>query len=142
MKNPIFIIFIIIITIILLKSGVSPRQSSPSQPQKEVFTIVSTNPDPLDEATILPNQFIEFTFNKPIFRSEFKHSFDPGIEHEIEAIGGRDKEFGSKMRIIFKKPLSLGGGFTLFIYSNTKTEEEELGREYIYHFKTIRYTGI
>lgn len=134
--------FVSVLLVIFIQKSNLVSKNPASQTQPESFRIVSTNPDPLEGATILPNQPIEFTFSKPIFRSEFKHSFDPGIEHEIEVIDGRDKEFGSKMRLIFKKPLNLGGGFTLFVYSNTKTEREELGREYIYHFKTIRYTGI
>lgn len=145
-KKFLFVILVfvsVLLVIFIQKNNPAVNKNPASQIQPEAFRLVSTNPDPLDEATILPNQVIEFTFSKPIFRSEFKYSFDPDVEHEIEVIDGRDKEFGSKMRIVFKKPLNLGGGFTLFVYSNTKTEEEEeLGREYIYHFKTIKYTGI
>ena len=138
------IIFISILLVIFIQKNKPAVNKNPtSQTQPEVFRLVSTNPDPLDKTTILPNQPIEFIFSKPIFRSEFKHSFDPDIEHEVEVIDGRDNAFGNKMRIVFKKPLELGSGYTLFIHSNTTTESKEtLGRDYIYHIKTIVYKGV
>lgn len=121
-----------------------PAQQSNSQAtQEEQLKIVSTNPDPLEGATILTTQYLEITFNKPLFVSEFKHEFDPPVEHNVEVINGRDHAFGSTFRIIFKKPLELGSGYTLFILSNTKTEENlELKQNFDYHFSTINYKGV
>ncbi len=112
-------------------------------PPEEQLKIISTNPNPLDEATILPTQNIEITFNKPIYRSQFKHKLDPDIEHEVEVVNGVDKEFGSTMKIVFKNPLPLGSGYSLFIYGNTTTEDNlPLGSDIVYHFKTIKFRGI
>lgn len=105
--------------------------------------LISIIPNPLDNATILPTQNLEFTFNQPLFKSEFKYKFDPTIEHEVEVVSGRDTQFGSTFRIKFKKPLPLGSGFTLMIEAGTKVDEQhKLDRDYIYHFQTIRYQGV
>lgn len=133
---------ITVIAVILIKLGSTPKQDDP-QSQTQYLQIISTSPNPLDEATILPSQTIEFTFNKPIFRSEFKHKFDPEIEHEIETVNGIDKEQGKTLRIVFEKPLEFGSGYTLFVEQNTHSEDgQKLEREYQYHFKTIKYSGI
>lgn len=111
--------------------------------QEEKLTIVSTKPDPLDEATILPNQSIEITFNYPIYRSELKHRFDPEIEHEVITVNGIDKELGTTFKITFNEPLELGKGYTLFILSNTHDQKNHsIDHEYTYHFKTISYRGV
>lgn len=141
--NIIFIIFIIVIMVILggfLKQNPDkPQTESP----KEELKIISTNPDPLEGATILPTQSIEITFNKPVVKSEFKHHFDPELEHEIEVVGGRSNSYGQTFKIIFKKPLELGSGYTLFILPNTHTEDGlKLEKDIIYHFKTISYRGV
>lgn len=106
--------------------------------------VVKTNPDPLDEATILPTQSIEITFNKEIPKSEFKHQFDPEIKgYEIEAIGGGDATKGTTMKVNFKEPLELGGGYTLVIQNSTRTNDgKNLDHQYEYHFKTIQYKGV
>ncbi len=133
------IIIIIFITIIIVIVGLILRQNpdkSVQPPQKEELKIISTNPNPLEEATILPTSSIEITFNKPVNLSEFKHRFDPEVNHEVEAIK-------NTFRITFKKPLRLGSGYTLFILPNTHTEDGlSLDREIIYHFKTISYRGV
>lgn len=130
------IIIIIIITVIL---GFFLKQNptKPNSPvSREELKIISTNPDPLEGATILPTQSIEITFNKPVNTSEFKHRFDPEIDHQVET---KNNTF----RIIFNKPLKLGSGYTLFILPNTHTEDGlTLGQEIIYHFKTISYRGV
>ncbi len=142
------IVFIIIFAIISITRIISINRSVFLKPEQlptvapEQLKIISTNPHPLDEATILPTQNIEFTFNKPLFRSQFKHKFDPDIEHEVEVIDGRDKEFGQTFKIVFKKPLELGLGYALFVFTNTKTEGGLfLDKEYVFHFQTIKYKG-
>lgn len=139
------ILFILLGMIILVGFFVwkTKSQINPVTTQQEFLKIVSTNPNPLDEATILPTQSIEITFSKPIFKSEFKHGLDPEIDHEIEVVSGESKEYGKTMRIVFKKPLEFGSGYTLFILQNTHSEEKlTLEREYQYHFRTVKYNGI
>lgn len=110
--------------------------------QQDVLKIMSTNPEFLDGAVILPTQNIEFKFNNLISVSEFKHSFDPELEHEIQVDYDRKNNI-TTIKIIFTKPLDLGSGYTLFILSNTKSEDnKELGKEYQYHFSTIKYKGV
>lgn len=134
------ITLILVIGFFLFKPKSSPTYIAP---QPDYLKIVSTNPNPLDEATILPTQSIEIEFSKPIFRSEFKHHLDPELEHEIEIVNGTDKEQGKTIRITFKKPLEFGSGYTLFVEQNTHSEDgQKLEHEYQYHFKTIKYSGI
>ena len=118
-------------------------QKQPKTKVVDSLQIVSTNPNPLDEATILPTQAIEITFNKPIFRSEFKHKFDPEVDHDVEVVNEENQEYGKLFRIVFKKPLEFGSGYTLFIEQNTHSEDKQtLEKNYQYHFKTIKYSGI
>ena len=134
---------LLIIIFIAFKTFSIENAPTPQTTQAEKLEIVSTNPSPLEGSTILPTQYIEVTFNKPLFVSEFKHRFDPEIDHEVKVINGRDYAFGSSFRIIFKKPLELGSGYTLFILSNTKTEENlELKQDFDFHFSTISYRGV
>ena len=129
--------------IFLVKNKQGFFVNKPAADLTNQLQITSTKPDPLDEATILPTGSIEVTFNKPIVASELKHRFDPDIEHEVEVTGGINNFYGQTFRIIFKKPLPLGNGFTLFILKETHTEEKEtLDKEYIFHIKTIKYTGV
>lgn len=112
-------------------------------PQLENFKVISTKPDPLEGATILPTQEIEITFNREVVRSEIKHKFDPEVEHEITTINGKNSEVSKTFKITFKKPLSLGSGYTLFIYDGTHTENKQnLDKQYSFHFETIAYKGI
>ena len=139
-------IIMVITIIIIIIGGLSLKQNlnkPPQSPPKEELKIIATKPDPLEEATILPTSSIEITFNKPIVTSEFKHRFDPELEHKVEVINGINNSYGQTFRIIFKKPLQLGSGYTLFILPNTHTEDGlNLNKEIIYHFKTISYRGV
>ena len=149
MKKQIFFGVLILgtIFIIILKENFFDKQKQVQVQEKPVeqiesddLKIISTSPDPLEGATILPTQNIEFKFNKQI--SEFKHRFDPEVDHEIEAAyDSTDKT--TTIKIIFKKPLILGSGYTLFVLSNTNSVDKiELGRQYDYHFSTIKYKGV
>ena len=135
-------IFAAIASILFLRL---PKESDIKQTTNEIqyLQIISTSPSPLDEATILPTQAIEITFNKPIFRSEFKHKFDPEVDHDVEVVNEENQEYGKLLRIVFKKPLEFGSGYTLFIEQNTHSEDKQtLEKNYQYHFKTIKYSGI
>lgn len=139
-------LLIIFITIIIVIVGLILKQNSDKSvqnPPKEELKILSTNPSPLEDATILPTGFIEITLNKPVVTSEFKHRFDPELEHEVEVINGINSSYGKTFKLHFKKPLQLGSGYTLFILPNTHTEDGlKLDKEIIYHFKTIGYRGV
>jgi hypothetical protein len=139
------LIFILLVLIgagifLFLKSKLSINQNI-TTPQADKLQIITTTPNPLDGATILPTQTIIVAFNKPVAISEFKHRFDPEVEHTIETQTNDWK--GTTMKITFKKPLQLGSGYTLFIESNTHTEAKEgLDHQYVYHFTTISYKGV
>lgn len=125
-----------------MKNSVVQPQKTATQTQQSL-KIISTEPDQLDGVTILPTDSIEITFNKPISVSEFKHHFDPEVEHSVEAIGQTSSKGAYQFKITFKKPLELGAGYTLFIESATHTQEgDTLDHEYNYHIKTIGYRGV
>jgi hypothetical protein len=143
MKKISMVIILILIGIgifLFIKPKLQSKQSNVTT-QSEKLTVVSTTPNPLNGATVLPTQTIFITFNKPVAISEFKHRFDPEVEHTIETQANDWK--GTTMKITFKKPLQLGSGYTLFIESNTHTEaKEDLDHQYVYHFTTISYKGV
>lgn len=126
-----------------LKSPENPTDPEATyKVSEDKLEIVSTNPDPLEGAVILLTQTIEIKFNKRLSVSEFKHRFDPEVEHEVEAIYDKISNTTS-LKIKFKKPLNLGSGYTLFILSNTASEDNKLlEREFNYHFSTIKYKGV
>lgn len=137
-----FVISLLVISVgVFLYQKQTIKLAAPQQEEK--LTIVSTKPDPLDEATILPKDGIEITFNYPIYRSELKHRFDPEMKHEVVVVNGIDKELGTTFRITFNDSLELGRGYTLIILPETHDQKNHnLDHEYIYHFKTISYRGV
>lgn len=138
----VFIIIITVIIIILQKTGINPQSNTPT-PEPDTLKLVSIKPDPLDNATVLPNLAIEVSFNKPILTGELKHRFEPQMEVNIEPLDKLTPKGASKFKITFKKPLELGKNYTLFILSNTHTEDGlELGQEHRFRFKTIDYRGV
>lgn len=107
------------------------------QPEKPL--VLTTNPSPLEDATILPTQIIELTFNYSLIApSELKHKIDPPADIKIELSADR-----KTVKIVPVKPYHLGSGYTLFILPDTKFEGGRLLKdEKIFHFKIIRYRGI
>ena len=142
-KIILLVIFFIAVFVIIFFTNKKPVTSITTPPtQTEQFKLISTNPNPLNESTILPTQDIELTFNKEVVRSEIKYKIDPEVLHKIEVINGKNDSTGTNFRIVFTKPLELGSGYTLFIYFNTHTNKINLDKEYIFHFSTIKYRGI
>lgn len=133
------------ILILIFQQGLynKPTASVEKQSEKQIQTdtpeIVSTNPSPLEESILWAMQPIEITFNLPLENApEFKHKMDPKYDYKVEL--SDDKK---TIRIIPTKPLPLGKGFTLFIQADTKLEgNKTLGRDYIFHFRTIEYRGV
>ena len=111
--------------------------ATPSQTDKP--QIVSTKPSPLDENIVSAVEVIEITFNRPLENvGEFKVKMEPDIEIKAELSGDR-----KTAKIIPVKPYELGTTFTLRIGPETKFDGVgRWGEEKVYHFKTIKYTGV
>ena len=115
-----------------------PKVETNISTNNEEIKVVSTSPNPLEEAVILPNQNIEITFNQPIEnRGEFKNLIEPKADYEIKLSDDR-----KTAKIVPHVPFQLGVTFTLFIKPDTKFDGKTLNREIIYHFKTINYQGV
>lgn len=102
--------------------------------------LISTIPENLNEAIILPTQVLELTFNHPLENpGEFKHKFEPKIEYTLKL--SDDKK---TVKITPKSTFQLGTTYTLFIYSDeTKFDGgKRLNDNITLHFKTIEYKGI
>ena len=148
MKFVKFIIIIIVIFFLAIfaysqikpKSEDSKETNPPkSQTQNDSPKIISTKPDPLEEATVPAVDSIEITFNKPLQNpSEFKVRIEPKIDFKIEL--SSDKETG---KIILEKPLDLGMSYALYIGRDTKFDGVgEWGMDKEFHFRTVSYKGI
>lgn len=116
----------------------SPAQTT-SITENNSPKILSTKPDPLEEAIVAANETIEFTFNKSLENvGEFKLRIEPKIEFKIALSQDR-----KTAKIIPLASYELGVTYTLFIGPDTKFEGVGAWRqEKIYHFKTIRYRGV
>lgn len=101
--------------------------------------IVSTKPDPLEDTIISATEIVEISFNRPLENiGEFKSRIEPKIDYKIELSSDR-----KTAKIIPSKPYPLGTTFTLFIGPETKFDGVgRWGEEKIYHFRTIKYTGV
>lgn len=112
---------------------------SPVAQQSNSPQIVSTNPDPLDNATIPASQIIEINFNIPLQNvPEFKTRMDPKIDYKVELSQDR-----KTAKIIPSKPYELGATYTFFISPESKFDGDgKLDGEKIFHFHTIKYTGV
>ena len=114
----------------------NPKQEDISQASPR---IVSTKPDPLDENIISAMEIVEITFNKSLENvGEFKVRIEPKIDYKVELSGDR-----KTAKIIPAKPYQLGTTYTLFIGPETKFDGVgRWGEEKIFHFRTIKYTGV
>lgn len=102
--------------------------------------VISTIPDPLNEAIIFPSQSVNLTFNYPLENSgEFKHKLEPKVEYEVKLSDDR-----KMVKIIPKSSFQLGTTYTLTVQANeTKFDgKKRLPGDLTYHFKTIEYKGI
>ncbi|MBI2021462.1 Ig-like domain-containing protein [Candidatus Daviesbacteria bacterium] len=100
--------------------------------------VVSTDPSPLEDATILPTQTISVSFNLPLEGSaELKLVVEPEAKIKVELSDDR-----KTAKITPINPYSLGQGYTLKILPDTKFDgKKRLEVEKIFHFKTIQYRG-
>lgn len=124
---------------------VTKKSSNPQTPQKQApvvndsAQIISTKPDPLNEAIVPADQTIEFTFNKPLQNvPEFKVRIEPKVEFKVSLSSDR-----KTATIKFIKPLDLGTAYTLTINPDTKFDGVgEWGLTKDFHFRTITYKGV
>lgn len=143
-------VWIIIIILLALAGGLLiHKKASPTPPTNQPAgrqvqndssaRVVSTKPDPLEDTIIGANQPIEITFNKPLQNTgEFKSRIEPEAGYRVQLSGDR-----KTAQIIWVKPLELGTTYTFFIGTDTKFDGVGAwGQEKIYHFKTIKYTGV
>lgn len=116
-----------------------PPQQQQAASENQSPRIVSTKPDPLEEAIVSASEIIEITFNIPLENvGEFKSRIDPQVEYRVELSNDR-----KTAKIIPKNAFELGTTYTLFIGPDSKFDGVgEWRKEQIYHFKTIRYRGI
>lgn len=114
-----------------------PKQHQQSTEQP---TLISTSPNPLNEAILIPGQSIILTFSHPLENlPELKYKFEP----EIEGLQGQLSQ--DKKTVTFKspKPLPVGQSYTLTIQQEAKFEGgKHLDKQYEFRFKTIDYKGV
>ncbi len=143
MKKILAIAIIIIAFIIFItfwpKSTAKPQSNNSAPSQTDSPKIISTKPDPLENAIVAANDTIEITFNRPLENAgEFKVRIDPKIEFKLELSADR-----KTAKIMPAKPYDLGATYTLFIGPDTKFDGiGRWGEEKIYHFRTIQYRGV
>lgn len=124
---------------IMYKKPVSKENQTTPASQNEAPKIVSTNPDPLEDNIVSSTQTIEITFNRSLENvGEFKLRIEPKTDIKTELSGDR-----KTARIKPVKPFELGTTYTIFIGTETKFDGVGAwGKEKIFHFKTIKYTGV
>lgn len=150
MKNfkVLFILIIVLALFIFLKFH-SGNQTSENNTKltsvnsnTQQLLLLSTNPNPLEGAVILPDATIQLNFNKRVIPTQLKHNFDPPIDDTVTEHNQPDQGIYT-LKISFKKPLELGNGYTLFIQGDTHSEDGiKLGQDFNYHFRTINYNGV
>ncbi len=110
-----------------------------STPTSESPKIISTKPDPLEDTIISATDSIEITFNRPLQNSgEFKLRIEPKTDVKIDLSSDR-----KTAKIIPVKPFGLGVTYTIFIGPDTKFDVTgNWNQDKMYHFKTVKYTGV
>lgn len=149
MKNstPLLILAVIILGLFVIVNvsprsktdSIQPAVENPSPTQSDSPKILSTKPNPLEEAVLGANDTVEITFNRSLQNSaEFRVRIEPKIDFKIELSSDR-----KTAKIIPLKLYELGTTYTLFIGTDTKFDGVGAwGQEKIFHFKTIRYRGV
>lgn len=136
------IIIIVMVALFFLKERVfNPNSKTSTQPtsQENEPEIISTRPEPLENAVVSATEVLEINFNKPVENiGEFKFRIDPKADIKIELSSDR-----KTAKIIPQTPFELGVTYTIFIGPETKFDGVgNWGKEVIYHFQTIKFRGI
>lgn len=114
-----------------------PKQNGTKEDSPNV---VSTNPFPLENALILPNQTIQITFSDSAVNTpELKFRMDPEDgRYQLKLSDDR-----KTLSIIPNPTFGLGIGYTMFIPVEAKFDNgKKLKEDIIYHFHTINYNGV
>lgn len=118
------------------KTAVSENKtiSATDEPQ-----VVSTKPDLLENTIIGANDTIEITFNRPLENvGEFKLRLE--TKKDIKVTLSDDRKTA---KITPLTPYDLGTTYTIFIEPDSKFDGVGAwGKEKIFHFSTIKYTGV
>lgn len=151
-SKKVFLTLVLVILIITfgwtrIKKSVTEVNTNqpPSMPQTDQSSspqIISTKPDSLintDYTIVSADEIIEITFNRSLENEgEFKVRIEPKMDFKIEMANGR-----KSAKIIPLRPYDLGSTYTLFIGPETKFDGVgRWGQEKIFHFRTIKYTGV
>lgn len=136
---------LVIFAVFLFKDKfTSTPVSTPEQPkintvQSDQPQLISTEPSPLENATILPTQDIKLTFSHPIENGgEFKYKIEPELKHTIKLSEDR--------KTVIISPIDAypaGASFNLFIQPETKFDGgKKFNNDPIFHLQTIKYRGV
>lgn len=147
-KKILVLILIVVVTFFLWTSQSKTQPSESTQTPTPAVSngsqnnspwIISTKPDPLEEAVISAMEEIEITFSHSLENEgQFKIRLDPKTDYKIVLTQDR-----KTARIVPQKPYELGAGYTLFILPDSKFEGVgEWKEEKIFHFQTIKYRGV
>lgn len=146
-KNKIItaVVIIGVLLMAIFALGFGSKQTTVNQPNGLETTqttnpkVLSTNPSPLENTTIVPTQIIEVTFSHPIENAgEVKYRLDPIAEVVVTLSDDR-----KTVKFTPKSFFELGQGYTLFIMQDTKFDQDKRqDGDAIFHFKTIPYTGV
>ena len=131
-----------ILLILLAKIGLgsSPRVPKISQQtNSDQVNLISTNPSPLDGATILPTQTIYLTFDQPAINAPYLYlKIDPEVDLDVELSGDR-----KTVKITPTKPYDLSHGYTIPIPTSAQFDgKKTLGHDVNFTFSTISYQGV
>ena len=144
-----FVVGIGLILIIIFKFGFDGRPIGVTEDQQPAGNnsnnpaLISSEPKELFEKKQLifkPDQVIKLNFNVALQNGpETKLRLDPPHEFEVKL-----SDDYKSVTITPKKPYKLGQGYTLFLSSDTKLQEngKTLGKDYDMHFNVISYSGI
>lgn len=101
-------------------------------------TIISTDPNPLDNMIITENQVIKITFSDALENiGELKYSIEPKVDLKMQLSPDR-----KTLTITPIKSFSLGNTYTLFIKPDSKFDGgKRLNGDKVYHFKTVTFRG-
>lgn len=125
--------------------GFGGSSGVPEGPEPQVETadsqsvrIVSTNPNPLEGATILPNQAVEITFSEPMVNDLSRVKLEPEGKVNISVKGDHHI-----LEIKPIEPFKLGQGYTLTILSGYGSDTgKKTDQDFVFNFKTIDYNGV
>ncbi len=121
------------------KTSSQPTASTQQNQDNGSPKVVSTNPEKLEEATILPTQTVEVTFSQPIENAgEVKYVVDPPAKVKTELTDDR-----KTIKLIPEQPYDLGQGYTFTIQEATKFDNQKRQEgDTVFHYSTISYKGV